>query len=58
MKARAERLRFDAARWLVTQFEKREELEHRQRMPAGDGAPVSREAILQELRGLNVTLCR
>jgi hypothetical protein len=46
------RLRFDAARWVVAQCEKREELEEKQRVPAGDAVPVNRESIIQELRGL------
>jgi hypothetical protein len=45
-----ERLRFDAARWLVAQYEKREELEGRRAV--GGVVEVSREGIIEHLREL------
>jgi hypothetical protein len=47
-----ERLRFDAARWLVVQYEKREELEQKQSVPTGGVVEVNREAIIQDLKEL------
>jgi hypothetical protein len=49
--SRDDRLRFDAARWLVAQYEKREELEER-RVPTGSVVEVNREAIIQDLKEL------
>jgi hypothetical protein len=47
-----ERLRFDAARWLVAQYEKREELEEKRQVRVGGVVEMSREAILEQLRAL------
>jgi hypothetical protein len=50
--SRDDRLRFDAARWLVAQYEKREELEEKQSVPTGGVVEVNREAIIRELKEL------
>jgi hypothetical protein len=45
-----DRLRFDAARWLLAECERREELAARREQLAEKAAPVRTEAIIAELR--------
>jgi hypothetical protein len=52
VESRDERLRFDAARWLVAQYEKREELEQKRHVPGEGVMEVNRDAIIEELKGL------